>query len=158
MQKGNLLLIFIYFFLSFCNSCKKGTTPIPEVQIHYMDKVGNDLFTNGQNGYYKDSVAILNLGGDKIPNYVDFVEWAPSTLLLQPSIYTNIINNYCSLVIYLRNGVNDTLKMHLTSIRLADGATLDSIWYNGRLKKAGTKVIDSVTNPDLYATMFTVVH
>ena len=134
--------------------CMKGSPPNPDALIHYIDKNGNDLFTTGQNGYHEDSVAILNSNGKIVPNYVCFAEWAPSTLILGTSMYTTITNDYCTLFIHLKTGVNDTIKFHL----LHNPDRYDSIWYNGRLKKAGTQVIDSVTNPDIYTTMFTVVH
>ena len=149
--------LIIFSLLIVLSGCRKlDTTPIPETQIHYIDTSGNDLFTNGQNGYYKDSVYISNINGNIIPNYAGFVGWTPSTLETGPSTYTTITNNYCTLIIHLRYGTDDTLKFHETSIQL--GGTIDSIWYNGRLKKAGTQVIDSASNPDLYTTMFTVVH
>ena len=148
------VIIVSFLLLMMYQGCRRGTPPDSDALIHYIDKNGNDLFTTGQNGYYKDSVAILNIDGKKIPNYAGFAEWAPSTLILGVSAYTTITNNYCTLLVHLKPGVDDTIKFHL----IGNTDRFDTIWYNGRLKKAGTKVIDSVTNPDIYTTMFTVVH
>ena len=151
------LLIITIILLIFQSCVKSGGCDVdpPAAYIHYIDKFGNDLFKNGQNGYIKDSVAILNLNGNKIPNYVDFANWTPSTLLLSISTYTTVTNNYCTLIIHLKEGINDTLKMHLISNPCTQ---LDSIWYNGQIKKAGSQVIGEATNPDLYTTLFSIAH
>ncbi|MBS1915955.1 MAG: hypothetical protein JST87_06730 [Bacteroidetes bacterium] len=154
-EMKKLLISFLFVVLY---ACAKDTSPIPGAQIHYIDTNGNDLFANGQNGYYEDSVYVSNINGNVIPNYAGFVDWTPSTLETGPSMYTTITNKYTTLVIHLKSNINDTIKMHLTSTQLANGATLDSIWYNGQLKKAGFQPISGVTNPDIYTTLFSVVH
>jgi hypothetical protein len=158
MFRKVMFVTFLFFILFI--SCKRGGVcdNLPQILVHYVDQAGNNLFTNGQNGYVKDSFLIASIGGAVVPNSKSaFVDWTSSTIQLGPSIYVNITNQYATLIIYLKNGVSDTLKMHLTSKSISC-SQLDSIWYNGQLKKANMQVINGVSNPDLYSTLFTVTH
>ncbi len=152
------IIIVITLLSSFFQSCSRKAgcnSGMPRVLVRYVDKNGNDLFTNGQNGYNMDSTYFKDVYGNFISNATSyFVGWASSTMLLGP--YNNSASNqYSTIVVHLKTGIDDTLKRHLT----AGGCTqLDSIWYNGQLKKIGDQVINGVTNPDLYTTQFEVVH
>lgn len=151
----SIIIIGIGLFI-LIQSCKPkvGCAGMPQIFVHYVDKNGNDLFTNGQNGYYMDSAYFKNTSGNIISGANYFVNYPTTSTILLAS-YENVSDKYSAVIIHLKNGVEDTLKRHLTS---SGCPQLDSIWYNGQLKKAGTQTINGVTNPDLVTTMFTIVH
>lgn len=122
-------------------SCRRGGGDFfSAVQIHYMDSSGNDLFTNGQNGYYKDSVNVYDFqNGIKTPLIISkqsayFADWRNSIVIVPGIINTHVINRYTINIIHLKKGVEDTLKIHLTRDG-QEGALYDSIWYNNVLRK-----------------------
>lgn len=118
-------------------SCRKGPGDFfSPIVIRYVDKNGNPLFTNGQNGYYKDSVKVYDLKNGIaafIPNGYIWVDWAPSTLRTGDA-NNDIVNRYYTCLIHLKTGIDDTLKVHLTGDQQM-GSYNDSIWYNGKLSK-----------------------
>lgn len=128
-------------------SCRKGAGDFfSAVHIHYMDSLGNDLFTNGQNGYIKDSVNVYDFqNGMKKPLTIAnqsayFADWANSTVVINGIINTNVINHYTKNIIHLKMGVDDTLRVHLTRDAQM-GSLYDTIWYNGVLKKDTFSII-----------------
>lgn len=62
-MKKLVTLIFILVFIFTLIRCSKSDSLVvyPQISIHYVDSTGHDLFVNGANGYYKDSVLIFNL-------------------------------------------------------------------------------------------------
>ena len=107
------------------------------VSIHYVDGNGNDLFTNGQNGYFKDSVQVYDLKNEIptfIPNGYYWSFWLQSSILTTGYTNNDIVNRYYTCLIHLKQGVDDTLKVHLTGNQQI-GSFPDSIWYNGKLSK-----------------------
>lgn len=135
LYKINFLLSII-FLLSY--SCKKGGGDFfSAVGIHYVDANGRGLFTNGMNGYFKDSVNVYDYqNGIKTPLVISnqsayFVDWYPSTIVINGIINKNVINRYTINIIHLKQGVDDTLRVHLTKDEQM-GASYDSAWYNGK--------------------------
>ena len=142
-----VILFFAFIQLFIIQACKKpGCDCFANVQIHYVDNAGRDLFINGQNGYYKDSVNIYDFqNGIKtalpISNQASyFADWASSTIVIDGSINNNVINRYTTNIIHLKIGVDDTLKIHLTGEKQF-GSHYDSLWYNGVLKKDTMTII-----------------
>lgn len=135
-----ILFCYLTILLLVSEACKKpGCDCFPNVQIHYIDNGGKDLFTNGLNGYYKDSVNVFDYqNGIKTPLPISsqsayFAGWSSSTIVIDGSINNNVINRYTNNIIHLKTGIDDTLKIHLTSEKQF-GSKYDSIWYNGVLK------------------------
>jgi hypothetical protein len=109
--------------------------------IHYVDSSGNDLFSltnDGQNGYLTDSTRAYDItNGNKIlltcyPNGMGF----QSLNVLKTIICANhdIVNQYSYTLVHLKNGIDDTIKVHLTSNSISPSTNNDSVWYNGVLK------------------------
>ncbi len=147
-----LILITIIFL----QACKKSGGDIySSVQITYVDNNGHLLFTDGQNGYYKDSLKVYDYqNGVKtlIPLGFYWSPWASSTIVTG-SNNNDVINQYTINIIHLKSGVDDTLKIHLSGNQQY-GSLYDIIWYNGKLKKNAALPFDSITNTDI----FTIIH
>lgn len=137
-MKSNLINVIGIALLLF--SCGKGGDFYSAVQIHYVDKLGNELFTNGLNGYFKDSLNVYDYNNgvkQALPissQSAYFSGWTNNAIVISGSINGNVKNQYTLNVIHLKLGVDDTLKIHLTK-NSQSGALYDSIWYNGVLKK-----------------------
>lgn len=132
------LLIILFSLLFF--TCKKGGYGdyIGSVQIHFVDNTRRDLFTNGTNGYYFDSVKVFDFQNNTktliTPLNWSWAGWAASTLDISDGHGSyNIINGYSIVLIHLKAGVEDTLRGHFLN---SDGKNnlYDSVWYNGILK------------------------
>lgn len=140
--------LFACLFLIELLACKKGIVGggdfFSVVQIHYVDVTGRDLFRNGQNRYYLDSVIVYHMiHGIKrkiflnnFPEYQGFGEnvlYPSSGISITPPD-SAISNQYTVSIIHLKPNVDDTLKIHLTGTKQA-GSLYDSIWYNNVLRK-----------------------
>lgn len=151
-MKKIVSLSLLYFLVGTLLSCTKNNSPVlyDEIIIHYIDSSGYDLFKHGQNGYFRDSVQLLNLqNGNKnliyIANSMYPYGYYFTRNILGGKVLTDsgtliigtynipVTNNYTTNIIHLKIGVNDTLKAHV------NGINYDSIWYNGILKN------DSIT-------------
>jgi hypothetical protein len=149
MKKVCCLIIVIYSI----QSCSKiggndaGTAKYGE-DIHYVDSSGNNLFSmsnDGQNGYWVDSVRAYDITtGSKIllncyPNGMGF----QNLNVLSTIICANhdISNQYSYTLVHLKSGIDDTIKVHLTSNTITPSTNNDSVWYNGI-----RKIYDSTGN------------
>lgn len=135
-----LFFLLTIGFIQF--SCKKSDVgdSYPEVQIHYMDKLGKDLYPN--NGYNIDSLKTYDLhngieafliNGYKLSNIF------PSVFIFGPG-NNDIINGYVTTIIHLKMGLDDTLIVHLTGNSIY-GTSYDGIWYNNIKKLTDTFTI-----------------
>ena len=115
--------VLIVVFLSLFQACRKnGRDTFPEVQIHYADMKGNDLFINGtiNNGYSTDSIRIFDYqnGIKKLIYYPNAVlpygyslsPFFSSTIVISDG-NNDIINQNVVTIIHLKPGVDDTLKL-----------------------------------------------
>lgn len=99
--------------------------------IHYVDSSGNNLFTDGKNGYLMDSVKIFDYkNGDTtfIVNGFSFAVYLEDKMVVH--LNADITNGYCNSIIRLKPGTYDTLAIHVTGSSFAN-YRYDSIWYNG---------------------------
>lgn len=131
-------------FILLVVSCRKdGGDVVGNVQIHYIDYIGNDLFNNSQRGYIKDSVRIYDYinnsksliykPGFLYPYVCYFQNFGYGNLLIIPDDFTtNLTNNYATCIIHLKQGVEDTLIGHLK--QGTNNKVFDQIWYNGVAK------------------------
>jgi hypothetical protein len=125
-----------YFFLSclilcFCDGCKKGGPPDADsfvAIIHFEDSTGANLFVDGSNGYYIDSVrlyymlnGIKTMVNNSQPGFVSAIPYgvAADTQFGNNSIlgidcYYNIINDSSTIFIDLKPGKEDTLACVFT--------------------------------------------
>ena len=46
----------------------------------------------------------------------------------------NFLNRYSYTLIHLKNGTDDTLKVHIDKNAYSPAANIDMVWYNGVLK------------------------
>jgi len=141
------LSILAFAFLSVITSCSKSHTSEGYSNlaiIHYEDSSGNNLFTGGQNGFVVDSVRIYILQGDvktlintakpgyvpTNPNGYSYWEGPPNEPYATGlSIETDfgIVNDSSSLLVHLRQGIDDTL----TSLYDNSHHYMLYAWYNG---------------------------
>jgi hypothetical protein len=136
-----VFLITVLLLLYSCIRDRAGTAQLGE-DIHYVDSSGNDLFSltnDGQNGYWTDSTRAYDItNGNKIlltscaDNGIFFVP----VNVLKTVICANhdIVNRYTYTQVHLKNGVDDTIKVHITANSITPSTNADSVWYNGVLK------------------------
>lgn len=140
-----------YFALSFAFvatlcSCAKNLTPTPAYAacIGYIDSSGNNLFTDGSNGYIADSVrlyyylnGVRTLATTARPGVIPTYPWGVSPFIhdFGIGIYSGlaidtdfgIVNDSTTIFIDLKPGVEDTLACKF----IEGGYVLDLAWYNG---------------------------
>lgn len=135
-------------------SCHKApvenTFPNPTVAVHYIDKTGNNLFTNGANGFVKENVRIYTLinGEKSIDSTIDVYgkvvynpygwgnaydsETDDSVFIAAVNLPVTKIDykndHYFTTIIDLKEGVEDTMRTYIKGAK-----TIDSLWYNGKL-------------------------
>ncbi|MGN6532031.1 MAG: hypothetical protein ACTHK0_09785 [Ginsengibacter sp.] len=124
----------------------------PVVDIHYINKAGNDLFINVSNGYVKENVRTYTFINNE--KYLDsaFDIYDPAKVVYNPYQWGNAYNleendsvyvaafvlpvrkinyqkeHYFTTIIHLKEGVEDTMRTYITNVQ-----TVDSLWYNGKL-------------------------
>jgi hypothetical protein len=136
-------VILLFIFLVSCIGKNDGGTAILGLQLHYVDSNGNGLFSaiqDGQNGYWIDSLKVYDLSDGRktmlTPCFenrsLSFTFGGGSVLHLCPN--NNIKNRYSITLIHVKNGIDDTLKVHIDQNTITAGTNIDSIWYNGALK------------------------
>ena len=140
-MKHFIFLSMAAVFLLF--SCRKqGCDPgkmTPMLTIHYTDSSGKDLFTNGFNGYWKDSTTVKDYYGDTSSVYGGFFPVYGGNRMIV-SYNTDIVNNYGATLIHLKPGVDDTLKTHVAG-NSSMSPRYDSIWYNSQPESVKDSVI-----------------
>jgi hypothetical protein len=135
-------LIFFSFALVCLFGCiGKGDagTATYGVRVHYVDSSGLDLFSysnDGQNGYWMDSVRVYDLTndvkGDLLDCYPNGCQFMTEEVL-RTFICENpdITNRYSYTLIHLKDGVDDTIKVHINQDHLTLSTNNDAVWYNG---------------------------
>lgn len=150
-------LIEILFLSMVCVSCNKDQTekndfPNPVVAVHYEDSGGNDLFSDGRNGYTKDNVRTYTLinGKKSIDSDVDVFQnnktaynpYKWGTIYneeTKDSVFVAVfglpankidyqIQHYFTTLIILKEGVQDTMRTYINGTK-----SIDSLWYNNLL-------------------------
>lgn len=144
-------MAFLFFGILTLSSCRKPANDFfSSVAIHYVDPSGRDLFTNGQNGYFLDSVKVYGIRNGRnviistynymYPNgFTPNVVYPNSGISVRPND-SDIVNRYTISIIHLKTGVDDTLKIHLNQDSQM-GAIYDQIMYNGVLINDVTTII-----------------
>ncbi len=138
----SLTSIVLLFF-----ACGKGTndagTAIYGVRIHYIDSNRNDIFSinnNGQNGYWIDSLSLFDITGTKKPLPFCYenghsYQFQPLNILrLDICENEDFANRYSYTLIQLKEGVQDTIKVHINRNDVSLATDNDSVWYNGVYK------------------------
>ena len=145
-MKKIIVSLSVLVFLCQCNKTSHVIggygDAIGDVQIYYRDSLGNPLFTNGQNGYYIDSVEIYDLNNNP-KRYIDpsltfFASWG-SSLLDISDIHWTVVNAHTKILIHLKEGVEDTLVGHYYN-NDSKSSCYDSTYYNGVLKSLSYSV------------------
>ncbi len=153
-MKTSVLIPLFSFILLSCNKepVDKGAFPNPHVNIHYTDKAGNNLFTNGANGYIIDKVRTYSLinGVKSLDSAFDLYDpmkvvynpygWGKvydsdtkdSVFIASVGLEVTKINykseHYFTTLIDLKDGVEDTMRVFVNSRK-----AIDSLWYNRQL-------------------------
>jgi hypothetical protein len=113
------------------------------VWIRYVDSSGKDLFdpyNNGQNGYWVDSIKIYDITNAKTPLHACFETGFPYQFQVLNVLSLNICENldfidrYSYTLINLKEGIYDTLKVHIDQETVGPSTNNDKVWYNGILK------------------------
>lgn len=150
-MRKNIFTPFLFLLsILFLTSCAKNDSQptYSTIAIHYINNAGNDLFTNGQNGYIRgDNILqisslqngtanLIYLQNQPYPygyyftrNILGGKAATDSSTIIIGTYNLPVYNNYTTNTIQLKTGVVDTLKAHVI------GVVYDSIWYNGILKK-----------------------
>lgn len=151
-------LLLLFSFLSFvsmsCNKSpvNKGAFFNPTIDIHYIDKNGNDLFKNDNNGYIKENVRTYTLVNREKSLDSGFDVANPNKVVYTPYKWGNVYNqdeddtvyvavfvlpvtkidykneHYFTTLIDLKEGVEDTMQVYVNSRK-----GIDSLWYNRQL-------------------------
>ena len=146
----NFILIIIIIVSVSCNKdhVKKGDFPNPGVNIQYLDNNGNNLFSDGRNGYIIDNVRTYTLiNGEKSidsdqNNKLDYNPYVWRTIYddeTKDSVFVasfvlsvykiDYVNeHYFTTLIDLKEGVQDTMRTFINGSK-----SIDSLWYNGKL-------------------------
>jgi hypothetical protein len=160
-MKKKFSIILLLFVIIASNSCKRAAPCcyIPDqirVNVHYLDTSGNTLFMNDLLGYKKSNVRTYALV-DNLKVLDANVDIVTSTATYNPyrweyvydedrgdSVYAAIFSlpftkndykrvHYFTLLIDLKEGVEDTMQTYITSEGI-----VDSLWYNARLRYSNT--------------------
>ena len=149
-MKNKKIISFFLGIMALSSCQKRATGFFSQVSIHYVDQSGKDLFTNGQNGYFLDSVRVYGIRNGRnviistfnsmYPNgFTPNVLYPYSGISVTPND-SDIVNRYTISIIHLKKGVDDTLKIHLNQDSQM-GAIYDQILYNGVLVKDTVTII-----------------
>jgi hypothetical protein len=142
------VVFFAVIMLFNCNSCKKSSndagTAVYGVRIHFIDSSGSDLFSSGndgQNGYWKDSVALYDITNTKTPLQSCY-EGGRSYQFEQLNVLrmdicenTDFASRYSYTLIQLKKNLQDTIKVHIDQNSVNPGTNNDSVWYNNILRR-----------------------
>ncbi len=139
--------IFVYgviiCLLAACSGNNDAGTAQFGVKIHYVDSSGNDLYslvTDGYNGFWKDSILLYDITSAKQklpPCYETGLAYQLQASTVTEMIIcanANFLNRYSYTLIHLKNGTDDTLKVHIDKNAYSPAANIDMVWYNGVLK------------------------
>lgn len=145
--KGTMMKYFTFLLICMVTlcSCHKDGLPTSAwvAYIAYIDSSGNDLFTDGSNGYVVDSVrmyyyldGVRTLATTARPGVIPTYPWgiSPFTHDFGSGIYSGlamltnfgIANDSTTIFIDLKPGVEDTLACKFTN----DDQVLYLAWYN----------------------------
>lgn len=159
MKTSFLILFFNLIIICNCNKSPNVSEsfPPPVVDIHYIDKAGNDLFINDSNNYVRENVRTYTLINKEKSLDSDFDIHDPTKVVYNPyqwgnaydqdegdSVYvaafvlpiTKIdykMEHYFTTLIDLKQGIEDTMKTYITNVN-----TIDSLWYNNKLLYANS--------------------
>lgn len=154
MKTSFLILIVSLLIFYSCNKVPsdKGAFPPPVVDIHYIDKAGNELFINDTNGYIKKNVRTYTLINKQKSLDSDFDIHDPTKVVYNPYQWGNAYSqdegdsvyvaafvlavtkidykkeHYFTTLIDLKEGVEDTMLVFVNSRK-----AIDSLWYNRQL-------------------------
>jgi hypothetical protein len=153
-MKPSFLILFVNLIFYSCDKAPNNgeSFPPPVVDIHYIDKAGNDLFITDTNGYIKDNVRTYTLINKEKSLDSDFDIHDPAKVVYNPYQWGNAYDqdagdsvyvaafvlpvkkidykkeHYFTTVIDLKEGIEDTMQTYITN-----GNTIDSLWYNRKL-------------------------
>jgi len=145
------LITFVIISFALFSACKKsgggdaGTAQL-STNIHYIDSSGNDLFStnnDGQNGFWMDSLIVGNIKTGSLYQTLNCFNnnthayQFETLVVLETQICPNynLENRYSYTLIQLKPGVIDTLKIHITSDAITPSTNIDTLWYNGVIKR-----------------------
>ncbi len=86
-MKKIIVSLSLIFTVCSCTKVNHGDF-FSEVMIHYVDSSGNDLFTNGYNGYFQDSVKVY-----EFINGIKTVVPLPSDTINPSGYFSNIFSS-----------------------------------------------------------------
>ena len=145
MKLGSILTALVFFFYCCKQKGGDGGTAHLAVPLHFVDSSGNDLFSSfndGQNSYWMDSVKVSNIDqGNQYATLNCFDEHTVgyqfemlAEFVMKVCPNYNVENSYTYTLIHLKNGMDDTLKIHINQNIITPSTMSDSFWYNGILQ------------------------